>query len=160
MSLSTKPNFSFRLVLLQNVCVRPIDPGCLAVAKLNRLEGSRAHTWAFYADLVMLIPFFPSLWHWRWIAPAAGILWDRQRLAPQGKSTNELRFAVLWLIYAFFFFAWLSFFLLWRMWLVGFYGYFRLEWGNLGCRNLDRLKTEPDKIIRVKRSKVIWIICL
>lgn len=104
------------------------------------------------------VSFFPSLWHWRGIAPAAGILWDRQRLAPRKKSTNELRFAVLWLIYLCIFL--LDFlFLLWRMWLVGFYNYFRLEWGNLGCRKLDKLKTEPDKIVRVKRSNVIWIIC-
>lgn len=53
-----KPNLSFCLVLHQNICVRLIDPRCPAVAKLGRLEGSQSFMWTFYADLVMLIPFF------------------------------------------------------------------------------------------------------
>lgn len=60
------------------------------------LEGSQSFMWTFYADLVIQIPLlFSHFATARWIASAAGILWDRQKLAPQKKAANILRFAVL-----------------------------------------------------------------
>lgn len=47
--------------------------------------------------------FSPSLWHQKWIASAAGILGDRQRLGAQKKATILLRFAVFWLTYFYLF---------------------------------------------------------
>lgn len=76
------------LVLHQNIGVRLIDPRCLSLAKLSRLEGSQSFMWTFYADLVKLVAFFSPLFGTKkWITSAAGILGDRQRLAPQKKVT-------------------------------------------------------------------------
>lgn len=92
------------LVLHQNIGVRLIDPRCLSLAKLSRLEGSQSFMWTFYADLVKLVAFFSPLFGTKkWIASAAAILGDRQRLAPQKKATIILRFAMFWLIYLYLF---------------------------------------------------------
>lgn len=53
-----------RFVLHWNIRVRLMDPRCLSVAKLSRLEASQSFMWTFYADLVKLVPFFPlHFWH-------------------------------------------------------------------------------------------------
>lgn len=142
---------TFHLVLYQNICVRLRDPRCLSVAKLSRLEGSQSFMWTFYADLVKLIPFFfLSLWHQKTDCFCS---WNLRGQLSAEESYNHVKICSV-LIYLFvpFLLFFLYLFHL-KMWLVGFYNYFRTEWGNLECHKLDRLKPEADKIIHAGNQK-------
>lgn len=92
------------LVLHQNIGVRLIDPRCLSLAKLSRLEGSQSFMWTFYADLVKLVAFFfPSLWHQKMNYFCSWNLRGQAEVGSTEESYNHIRFAVFWLIYLYLF---------------------------------------------------------
>lgn len=92
------------------------------------------------------VSFFSSLWHWEIDCFCS---WNPMGQAEVGSLEESYKYIKMCspLTYLL-----LSFFPL-KMWLGGFYDYFRIEWGNLECCKLDRLKTRPDKIIHVRDQK-------
>lgn len=106
------PNQTSHLVLHQNICVRLIDPRCLFVAKLSRLKRSQSFVWTFYADLVKLIPFFPSLWHWKMDCFCSWNLTGQAEAGSTEESYNYVKIcSVLTYLFVSFLLYFLSFFL-------------------------------------------------
>lgn len=93
-------NQTSHLVLHQNICVRLIDPRCLSLAKLSRLEGSQSFMWTFYADLVKLVAFFPLLWHQKMDCFCSWNLRGQAEIGSTEESYNHIKF---WLIYLYLF---------------------------------------------------------